>query len=344
MRMPFFRALIAIGIGLMLGGASIAQDAGPPAMLEPGPPQPPPPVCGTQPITIARMIWPSAELLAAIHARILETQFGCTVKVQPGDMAATVSAMGTTGQPAVAPEVWVDRIADIWNQAVKSQKVRPSGTTYRLASFEGWFIPDYLAEAHPELRDVASLRAHADWFAVDGQRPRFISCPLDWACSVINRNLLKADGLDTLFDLVTPKNRFELDNAIAEAVGRKQPILFYYWQPNAVLAQFGFKAIDLGPFNRDNFACLGRRDCPDPKPSSYAPEPVLTALSDWVYTDTPEIAAYFQRASMPIEEMNALLERLNQPGATVDTVADAFIANRQQVWRHWVGDPPSGGK
>jgi glycine betaine/proline transport system substrate-binding protein len=41
---------------------------------------------------------------------------------------------------------------------------------------------------------------------------------------------------------------------------------------------------------------------------------------------------------MPIEEMNALLEKLNQPGATVDTVADDFVANRQAVWQRWVGD------
>ena len=64
---------------------------------------------------------------------------------------------------------------------------------------------------------------------------------------------------------------FELDTLISEAESRKEPILFYYWQPNAVLAQFSFKQIDLGPFNKDNFVCLGRTAyvcVPSPGPST----------------------------------------------------------------------------
>src|SRR5688572_23209088 len=83
--------------------------------------QPPPPVCGTQPVTIARMQWPSAELLTEIHARLLRQNFGCEVTVVPGDMAATGSSMAATGQPHVAPELWIARIPEIWNSATASQ-------------------------------------------------------------------------------------------------------------------------------------------------------------------------------------------------------------------------------
>ena len=48
-----------------------------------------------------------------------------------------------------------------------------------------------------------------------------------------------------------PANRFELDTLIAEAVSRHEPILFYYWQPNSVLAQFAFKSLDLAIEARD---------------------------------------------------------------------------------------------
>ncbi len=77
--------------------------------------------CGDQPITIARMQWPSAALLAEIHARLLTANFGCSVQVVPGDLAATGSSMGSTGQPGVAPEMWISRVADIWNAAMKAQ-------------------------------------------------------------------------------------------------------------------------------------------------------------------------------------------------------------------------------
>ena len=55
---------------------------------EPGPPPP----CGGKTITIARMQWPTAQLLAEIHARLVQQQFGCDVEVVPGDLAATPSS------------------------------------------------------------------------------------------------------------------------------------------------------------------------------------------------------------------------------------------------------------
>jgi glycine betaine/proline transport system substrate-binding protein len=290
-------------------------------------------------MTIAAMQWPSAQILAQIHAKILADQFGCDVRVMAGDMAASAASMQAQGEPAIAPELWLSRIADIWNQASKAQAVRQAGLTYAETNLEGWFIPDYVAEAHPELTTPAALQAGWEIFANGRAKARFVSCPPDWACAVINRNLLKAYGLDQLFDVVEPANRFEMDTLISEAESRKQPLLFYYWQPNSVLAQFGFKALDLGAYDHDALVCLAQRSCAEPKPSSFYPEPVVVGAAEWVFTDTPEIAAYLQRARMPIAEMNALLLKLSAPGATPESVAAEFVATREEVWRGWVGTP-----
>jgi glycine betaine/proline transport system substrate-binding protein len=319
-------AATSVTSGVSDEGAS-AQDE------EPAGPAP----CGGETITIASMQWPSAQLLAAIHARLIKQNFGCDVEIVPGDLAATASSMGSNGQPAVAPEMWITRVADVWNAALKGDNVRQAGTTYSDPVFEGWFIPDYVAAAHPEIKTVADLKAGWRVFASSGRRGRFISCPPDWGCAVINRNLLKANGLEDAFDVIEPANRFELDTLISEAESRKEPILFYYWQPNAVLAQFSFKPLDLGPFSKDAYNCLGRTACPDPKPSSFAPDPVVTAVAQWVFLDAPEVATYLARAHMPFAEMNALLQKLNEPGASVDSVADGFVADRTEIWQPWVG-------
>lgn len=299
--------------------------------------EPPPPPCGTQPITLARMQWPSSDILAAIHARLLTEQFGCEVRVQQTDMAAAASSMGAGGQPAVVPELWVTRIPEIWNAAVKAQKVRQAGSAYAETSLEGWFVPDYVVERWPDITGIEGLKTHAAEFSNGlGGRARFISCPLDWACAVINRNLLRAVGLESQFEIVEPANRFELDTVIAEAVSRKEPILFYYWQPNAILAQFGFRPVDLGPYVAEAFTCLGRSACVAPQPTSFAPEPVVIAVAEWVFLDAPQVAAYLGRARMPIGEMNAMLQALSV-GSTADDVAASFVATREAVWRPWLG-------
>lgn len=313
-----------------------AQDAVTTPVEGPGDPEAPPPPCGTQPINIARMTWPSAELLAEIHARLLRAEFGCDVRVTPGDLAATASSMGSTGQPAVAPEMWVTRTAEVWNAGVEAQKVRPAAPTYAESQFEGWFVPGYVKLAHPELTTAATLTAALPTFNA-GAKVRFISCPADWACALINRNLLAAYGLSSAVEIIEPANRFEMDTLIAEAVSRSEPILFYYWRPNAVLAQFDFVALDMGAYDAEAAKCLARLACPTPVATAFPTETVVVALSEWVFTDIPTIASYFQRTSLPLPEMDKLLAQLNEPGATVEGVADRFVSERQDVWRSWVG-------
>ena len=326
----FIAALVPLPAAAQITVLDQAQDA---AQTPAGGPAPP---CGTQPVAIARMSWPSAELLAEIHARILANEFGCEVRVTPGDLAATGSSMGSTGQPAVAPEMWVTRIADVWNAGVEAQMLRQAAPTYAETQFEGWFVPDYVATAQPELTAASGLAAALPLIN-GGARVRFISCPPDWACSLINRNLIRAHGIERLVELVEPANRFEMDTLIAEAVSRKEPVVFYYWQPNAVLAQFAFVPLEMGSYDEEAAKCLARLACPTPVATAFPSEMVVVALSEWVFTDIPAIASYFQRTSLPLAEMNTLLAQLTEPGATVEGVAERFVAERRDLWQSWVG-------
>jgi glycine betaine/proline transport system substrate-binding protein len=345
MRLPKSLArLLFIGLAAVAPALAPAQEetivvpeVGPDGTIVAAPETPPaPPPCGTQPLTMARMQWPTSELLTEIHARILTESYGCAVEIQQADMATAGSSMGATGQPGVAPEMWISRISEIWNAAIGAQKVRQGGSSYVENVFEGWFVPDYAVEAFPEITTIAGLKARAIEMG-NGLKPKFISCPLDWGCNIVNRNLLRANGLDQLFQVIEPANRFELDTLIAESVSRREAILFYYWQPNAILSQFAFREVQLGAYNKDNFTCMGRIACATPLPTGFAPDPVIAAVSEWVYTDAPEVALYFQRAKMPFAEMNAMLQQLSETGATVETVAARFIAERGAVWKPWAG-------
>ncbi|QQR39346.1 glycine betaine ABC transporter substrate-binding protein [Devosia rhizoryzae] len=325
-----FLAAPALGQVTVLDQAQDAGGAPEAAAAAPGAP------CGNQPLTIVRMSWPSATLLAEIHSRILRAEFGCEVQVVPGDLAATASSMGSTGQPAVAPELWVNRIADVWNGAMDTQMVRSAAPTYAEPDFEGWFMPAYMGAGLPEVPTAATLVTVLPTLETEGQKLRFISCPIDWACSVINRNLITAQGIADLVEIVEPANRLEMDRLIAEAVNRREPFLFYYWQPNAVLAQLDFVGLDMGDYVEEAAQCLGTRDCANPEPSAFPQDMVVIALAERVFTNMPVIASYFQRTTMTLEDMNALLAQLSAEGATPEAVADRFVAERRALWGTWL--------
>jgi glycine betaine/proline transport system substrate-binding protein len=347
--MPFLRHVIAV-VGLaMLVQPALAQitvldsaqdEASPPlpqARPEEGAEAPSP--CGSRPVSIARMSWPSAALLAEIHARILAAEFDCDTSVVQSDLAATASSMGSTGQPQVAPEMWINRIADLWNGAMEGQQVRSATTTYQEDQFEGWFMPSSMAAGFTAAPAAADLALALPEIEADGPL-KFISCPLDWACSLINRNLVAAHGLEGLVEIIEPANRLEMDQLIAEAVNRREPFLFYYWQPNAILSQLDFVALDMGEYSEEAAQCLGDRVCANPEPSAFPSDSVVIALAERVFVDAPQVASYFQRSSLPLAEMNTLLAQLNETGATVESVAERFVAEREDIWRSWVALAP----
>lgn len=321
--------MVVMAFFMAAGGYAQAQDASGFSDL--------PPPCGDQPISIARMQWPSGAVLAHIHAEILAREYGCEVQVVAGDLSATGSSMATTQQPAVAPEMWNTRIAEVWNSALETQNVRQAGPTFSGDALEGWFIPDFVAQNHPKLTSAAMLKDYWQVFAMAGGKARFVSCPPDWACALINRNMLKALGIDDLFEIIEPANRFELDTLIGEAMSTKEPILFYYWQPNAVLAQFDFRQLDMGGYDAQALGCLAQRVCDAPVMSSFASEPVVIALAEWVFTDAPQISGYFQRAQMPLAEMNALLAWQSEQSKTAEETAVQFVETRADIWRSWLG-------
>lgn len=327
--MPMQAALAQISV-LDTAQDALAQPEGQTDVNAPSPP------CGRRPVSIARMSWPSAAILAEIHARILTSAFECDVRIVQGDLAATASAMGSTGQPQVAPEMWINRIADLWNGAMEGQQVRSAAPTYTESQFEGWYMPATLAANFTATPVAAELALALPQLQAEG-RMRFISCPPDWACSIINRNLIAAHGLTALVELVEPANRLEMDRLIAEGLNRREPFLFYYWQPNAILAQLDFTAIDMGEYDEAAAQCLAERVCADPMPSAFPPDSVVVALAERLFTETPVIAGYFQRASLPLGEMDRLLAQINEPGATAETVAEQFIAERGDLWQAWLG-------
>ncbi|NOZ31973.1 MAG: hypothetical protein GXP01_02625 [Alphaproteobacteria bacterium] len=298
----------------------------------------PAPLCGTKPVTIADMGWPSASILAAIHALVLEGELGCQIRVIGGDNLATLSSMATTGEPAIAPELWIGRVAEVWNSALKTQSVRRAGNSFDGGPMQGWFVPEFAIRANRDISQADALAQNAQSFRSQGRPPRFVTCPLDWACNIINANLIRAYGIEGTFEVVTPANRFELDQVIAEAMSRREPLLFYYWQPNAALWQFGFDAVDLGPFDPEALPCLAQPGCRAPKKSAFAPEPVIVVAAEWLAVEVPAVFDYLGRASMPLEEMNRLLAWQNAGNADSAEVAAEFYENSGEIWEPWVAD------
>ena len=104
------------------------------------------------------------QCLANIDAIILAHGYDCDVSLVPGDTMATFTTMDVEGKPDVAPELWINAYRDQVDAAVKEGRLHIAARALTDGGVEGWWIPNYIAEAYPEIRTVRDALDHPELF------------------------------------------------------------------------------------------------------------------------------------------------------------------------------------
>jgi glycine betaine/proline transport system substrate-binding protein len=297
--------------------------------------------CGTsRTIDIAEMTWPSAAALAHIHAIILERGFGCSAQVVTGDTVPTSASMLTRGTPAIAPELWTSTIEEAWKQGLEDGVVVQLGDAITDGTVEGWFIPRYVQEAHPELTTAEAVLARPDLFPdpEDGSKGRLYSCPPGWACEKSTSALYEALDMDSKgWTLFSPGSGGALDASIARAFTREEPILFYYWGPSSILGKYDAVQLDLGPVDEETYACNTDSDCTDaPGVTAYPASPAVIGVASWLPEEAPAVAEYLGKAGLSNAQISALLVYGDENNADAAETAQNFLKTEQDLWTSWV--------
>ncbi|WP_424984039.1 glycine betaine ABC transporter substrate-binding protein [Maritalea sp. S77] len=293
--------------------------------------------CRGEAVTIADLQWPSASILAHIHQQLIRSQFDCDAQVVPSDLANVAATIDAAQEPNIVPEFWVTRVAAQWNQIGEAQRAFMAASTFDESTLEGWFAPAKVVSDFPQLRDASKLTEMPALY--EREKIRFVTCPEKWACHIINDNLIRAYGLSDVFQVVVPQSRFEMDQLISQVISAREPAVFYYWQPNAVLHQFEFAALSLGEFNADAYPCLAQANCASPIASNFPSEQIGLVAASEVRVDMPELLGYLRRASLPIATMNELLAVQERQGLSAQATATHFVATFPDIWQNWVEAP-----
>lgn len=296
--------------------------------------------CGTdRTIDIAEMTWPSAAALAHIHATILDTGYGCNVEIVGGDTVPTSSSMLSRGTPAIAPELWTSAIEDAWAQGLANGRVVQLADAITDGTVEGWFIPEYVQAANPDLVSAEAVIARPDLFPdpEDAGKGRLYSCPPGWACELSTSALYEAYGMDETWNLFSPGSGGALDASIARAFVREEPILFYYWGPTAILGKYPAVQLDLGETFAEIYACNTDPDCADaPGVTAYPSSPAIIGAAAWIAEDAPVVAEYFSKVGLTNAQISELLVYGDENQADAAQTAENFLRTRQDVWSNWV--------
>lgn len=325
-------ALLAAAV--VIGGAEAQERGG--ASTGPGPE----PSCGD--VTLAELNWASAAIFAHIDRLILEHGYGCDVELVPGDTISTITSMLEEGRPDVSPETWINSARDLLDAAVADRELHYLAQAFADGGVEGWWVPQYIVETHPEIETVADALARPDLFpAPDGSAHAALhNCPEGWSCAVSTANLFEAyEATSKGFKLLNAESGEALEQSMAEAYAEKRGWLGYYWAPTAALGRFDMVKLNFDAPYDDTLwhGCIIDPDCPNPEVTAWPRSEVYTVVTDAFARRADGAVSYLEKRSLGNNVLNDLLAWQAEHQATAEETARHFLLDYEPIWTAWVG-------
>ncbi|MDB9986290.1 ABC transporter substrate-binding protein [Pelagibacterales bacterium] len=293
--------------------------------------------CGA--ITVAEMNWASAEMLAHIDKVVLENGYGCEVELVPGSTMPTATSMMEKGEPDVAPELWINAVRIALDAATAEGRLHYAAEVFSDTGEEGWWIPQYIADANPDIQTVEDALNRPDLFPhPEGDGAALYTCPSGWNCQLSTNNLFKAFGAEAKgFRLVDPGSGAGLSGAISKAYDQGEGWMGYYWAPTAILGKYPMKKLSFDvPHDNDEWnTCTSQEDCADPQKNSWVVSSVYTVVTDRFKQEAGVGMDYIVKRALPNSTINALLAWKEDNQATGADAAMHFLSNYSE-WHDWV--------
>jgi glycine betaine/proline transport system substrate-binding protein len=294
--------------------------------------------CGD--VTLSVFSWQSAEAMANVDQLILNAGYGCNATTVAGDTVPTITAMIEKGQPDLASEATPSLLGDVYAKGAAEGRVSQIGTAISDGLISGWYIPQYLADAHPDIKTVADAMKHPELFPSpeDASKGQVIQGPQGWGDTVVTAQLYKAlDGDKLGFVLVPTGSAAALDSVISKYYEGKKGFIAQYWSPTSLLAKYKMVRLEMAHDDAEWKRCTTKQDCPDPKPNYWTQAEMVT-LASKPFADRidPAVKDYLGKRSWTQAEVSKVMLWMTDNQANGADGAKWFINNMPEVWTKWV--------
>lgn len=297
--------------------------------------------CGR--LSIAEMNWSSAGVAAWVDKIILENGYSCQIDLVTGDTMPTFTSMNEKGEPDIAPELWVNAVKEPLDNALKEGRLVQAAEILSDGGVEGWWIPKYVADAHPDIKTVADALKHPELFPAPEHPDRggVMNCPSGWNCQITTTNLFKRKMRPTralIWSIAdrpqgwmvlspTPMNASRAGWGITGA-------------PTAILGKYDMVKLPFEqPLDVDHYTtCIAVPDCPDPKVTEYPVADVYTVVTQKLAENNPMVMDYLGKRSWKNDIVNQILAWKDDNQATNEDAAWHFLETYPEVWKPWLGD------
>jgi glycine betaine/proline transport system substrate-binding protein len=262
--------------------------------------------CGT--VNLAVNPWVGYDADAAVYAYVAQSKLGCTVVKK--DLKEQVSWAGfSTGEVDLILENWGH--PDLVKQYITDQKVAVDLGLTGNKGIIGWYVPPWLAAAHPDILDSKNLNNYAEQFRTSESSNQ--GQLLDGDPSYVTNDAALVTNLKLNFKVVQGGSETALIQSFRQAEQQKQFLLAYFYEPQWFFQELKLVRVNLPPYTAGCDADPAKVACDYPPydlnkiastkfANSGSPAAELAKKFQWTNEDQNTVARYIAVDKLSAED------------------------------------------
>ncbi|MCJ7832323.1 MAG: ABC transporter substrate-binding protein [Actinobacteria bacterium] len=312
-------AAVAVAAGLTLaacGGSDINSSAGGGSTSGAD--------CGV--MNMAINPWVGYEASAYVVGQVAATKLGCTVNYK--DLKEEVAWQGfASGDVDVVIENWGH--PDLEKKYIDQQSVAVDVGSQGNEGIIGWYIPPWLAEAHPDIVDNwENLNNYASDFATAETQPK--GQLLDGDPSYVTNDEALVNNLNLDFQVVYAGSEAALIQAFRKAEQNQEFLLGYFYEPQWFLSEVPLVKVNLPPYTDGCDADPAKVAC------DYPPYPLNKVAATKFMDSGSPAATLVQNFTWTNDDQNSVAKAIADEGMSPEDAAQQWIDANPDAVDAWL--------
>lgn len=279
--------------------------------------------CGT--VNLAMNDWVGYTADASVFAYVAENKLGCTVK--QSSINEQVAWQGfANGTVDVIIENWGHE--DLAKTYITDQKVAvDAGPTGNIGKI-GWYVPPWLAAAHPDILDSANLNKYAAQFATSesGSQGQL----LDGDPSFVTNDAALVANLKLDYKVIYSGSETALIQAFRTAETNKTWLMGYFYEPQWFISEVALKKVALPKYTTGCDADATKVACDYP---DYTLNKVISAKLDKSGSPAATLAKNF---SWTNDDQNTVAKYIAEDKMTPAAAAKKWVDANAKIVDAWI--------
>jgi glycine betaine/proline transport system substrate-binding protein len=282
-------------------------------------------------IKLAENAWSGSQVNVAVAKILLEEELGYPVEIIAIDENAQWPALAD-GELHASLEVWPSGHAENVAQYIEGQQVVENGGLLGPVGEIGWFMPAYVLVDNPELATWEGFKdpEKAKLFstAETGDKGQFLAGDPSWV--QYDTDIINNLGLN--LQVVTAGSEEAIVSALTASYSRNEPLLFYFWTPHSIHAQYDLVQVTLPEYSDECYAKAdsGGIDC------AYPSDKLFKIFASSLKDEAPEAYQLLKNLNYTTQDQIQMIAAIELEEKTPEEAARTWIEGHQEQWQAWL--------